>query len=183
MKEFSGFFIILIIIAIVILWYISAMNDLRRTSVKVEEALSDIDVALIKRHDVLTKMLDITKSYAKYEKEVMFETIRLRSGISNAERNSAINTLDQASQFIHAVAENYPQLKSSENFRQLQLSVMDTEEHLQAARRLYNGNVSRLNQKIVSFPTSFVANNLHMKQQEFFEAEEAKKQDVTMDIF
>ncbi|MDF2485316.1 MAG: LemA family protein, partial [Herbinix sp.] len=64
----------------------------------------------------------------------------------------------------------------------LQLSVMDVEEHLQAARRLYNGNVSNLNQKIVSFPSSIVANRLHIAQIEFLEAEEEKRQDIKMNL-
>ncbi|HWT76176.1 MAG TPA: LemA family protein [Mobilitalea sp.] len=174
----AGIFFVLIIS----LWYIATMNDLRRTEIKVEEALSDVDVALIKRHDVMLKMFDISRSYAKYEKEVMIETIRLRSGMSMNERNQAIDALDQANRFINAVAENYPQLRSSENFKQMQISVMDVEEHLQAARRLYNGNISRLNQKIVSFPSSIVASNINMTQKEFLAADEATRQDVKMEL-
>lgn len=182
----NGLFVLIIIVIIVIftivIWYIATMNDLRRTEIKVGEALSDIDVALIKRHDVLLKMLDISKNYAKYEKEVMLETIRLRSGMSMKERNQTMDTLDQANHFINAVAENYPELKSSENFKQLQISVMDAEEHLQAARRLYNGNVSLFNQKIVSFPSSIVANNIHMVQKEFLASDESIRQDIKMDF-
>lgn len=174
--------IVIIVLFAIVIWYIATMNDLRRTEIKVGESLSDIDVALTKRHDVLLKMLDISKNYAKYEKEVMLETIRLRSGMSMNERNKTMDALDQANRFINAVAENYPQLKSSENFKQLQISVMDVEEHLQAARRLYNGNVSILNQKIVSFPSSIVASNINMVQKEFLATEDTKRQDVKMDF-
>lgn len=174
--------LVIVVIIAIVLWYIATLNDLRCTDIKVDEALSDIDVALTKRHDVLMKMLDISKSYAKYEKETMLETIRLRSNMSMGERNQAMEVLDQANHFIHAVAESYPELKSSENFKQMQISIMDVEEHLQAARRLYNGNISRLNQKIVSFPSSIVANRIHMVQKEFLEADEAHRQDVKMDF-
>ena len=175
-------FILLFVIAIIILWYITTMNGLRRSQIKVSEALSDIDVALIKRHDVLIKMLEITKAYAKYEKETILETIHLRSGMSNSQRLTALNEMDQASHFFNAIAENYPELRSSENYKQLQISIMDVEEHLQAARRLYNGNVSYLNQKIVSFPSSIVAKQLNILPENFLEAEAGKKQDIKMNF-
>lgn len=168
------------LIFIIFIWYISTMNSLRRAEVKIDEALSAIDVALVKRYDVLTKMLDICKNYIKYEKETILETIKLRSGMSMEDRKSVNKDLDQANNFINAVAENYPELKSSENFRQLQVSVMEVEEHLQAARRLYNSNVSYLNQRIVSFPSSIVASSLSLRSRLFFEAEDSKKQDVDM---
>ncbi len=175
-------FFMLLAIAIIILWYISTMNGLRRSQIKISEALSDIDVALIKRHDVLIKMLEITKAYAKYEKETILETIHLRSGMSSSQRSAALNEMDQASHFFNAIAENYPALRSSENYKQLQISIMDVEEHLQAARRLYNGNVSYLNQKIVSFPSSIVAKQLNISPENFLEAEAGKKQDIKMDL-
>lgn len=174
--------IIIIVLILCILWYISTMNKLRRAQVKIDEALSDIDVALIKRHDVLMKMLDICKNYAKYEKETILATINLRSDMSVADRNQAVDDMDEASKYVHVVAENYPQLQSSDNFRQLQIAVMNVEEHLQAARRLYNGNINYLNQKIVSFPSSIVANMLNIKQKDFLEAGQDVKQDIKMDF-
>ena len=170
------------LIFIIFIWYVSTMNSLRRAEVKIDEALSSIDVALTKRYDVLTKILDICKNYIKYEKETILETIKLRSGMSIEDRKAANTDLDQASNFINAVAENYPELKSSENFRQLQVSVMEVEEHLQAARRLYNSNVAYLNQKLISFPTSIIAKNLGLTSRLFFEADVSKKQDVDMDF-
>jgi LemA protein len=182
----EGLTTLLIVITVIVLavafWYIATMNGLRYAEIKVKEALSDIDVALQKRHDVLIKMLDVSKGYASYEKEIMLETIRLRSGMSMKERNVAMNEQDQAKSFINAVAENYPQLRSSENFKQMQIAIMDVEEHLQAARRLYNGNIAHLNQKIVSFPSSIVANKIQMTQKEFLQAEESKLQDVKMNF-
>lgn len=170
------------VITIIILWYIATGNALKRTEIKVKEALADIDVALIKRHDMLMKMLDISKGFAIFEKGTMLETIRLRTGMSLKERSQAAEAMDDTARNLLAVAENYPELKSNENFRQLQLSVMDAEEHLQAARRLYNGNVSTLNQKIVSFPTSIVAGRLGMTCIDFLKADEAKRQDIKMDL-
>ncbi len=175
-------FIALLVIFIIVIWYVTTMNGLRRSQVKINEALSDIDVALMKRHDVLVKLLDVTKAYAKYEKETILETIKLRSGMSMSERTKAVHEMEQANHFINAVAENYPELRSSDNYKQLMISIMDVEEHLQAARRLYNGNISYLNQQIVSFPSNLVANHLNISQQDFLESEESKRQDVKMDL-
>ena len=169
-----------VIILIVLIAYISISNNLNRSVVKIEEAESGIDVALTKRFDVLTKMLDVTKAYAAHERETIKETINLRSGMSMAERSEANGRMNEAFGTIIVVAEAYPELKSSENLRQLQVAVADTEEHLQAARRVYNSNVSAYNQAIVSFPGSVVANIKHMGPKEFFEAESAKRKDVDM---
>ena len=100
--------------------------------------------------------------------------------MSMTERNAANTQMDQAANQIKLLAEAYPELKSSNNFIQLQNSIADVEEHLQAARRLYNSNVSAYNTKIVMFPNTIVANGMGAKEKEFFEAEEAKRSDVQM---
>jgi len=149
--------IIVLILVIIIVWYISTCNRLKRAIIKIDEADSGIDVALTKRYDVLTKMLDVAKGYAKHEKETLGEVIKLRKGMSIAEKQEANNKMTDTLGKINVLAEAYPELKSSENFKALQLSISDVEEHLQAARRLYNANISSYNQDIVTFPTSIVA--------------------------
>lgn len=168
------------IVLLILIWYISVLNGLRRAAVKIKEAESGIDVALTKRFDVLTKMLDVTKAYAEHERTTIMETIHLRKGMSMSERNDVNQRMNEAMGSINAVAEQYPQLRSNENFKQLQISITDVEEHLQAARRLYNGNVSSYNQSIVSFPQSIVAGMASMSQKEFFEADAGKRSDVEM---
>lgn len=176
------YILIPIILLIVLLWYISTSNKLNRSVVKIDEALSGIDVALTKRYDVLTKMIEVVKSYTKYEKETLFETIKLRKDMSMEERNVANKAMDESFKNISVVAENYPELKSSENYKTLQQSIADVEEHLQAARRLYNSNVSIYNQLLVSFPTSSIAKTKGMVKKDFFEAEDVKKEDVKIDL-
>ena len=171
-----------IIIFIIAIWYISTSNKLNRAVVKIDESLSGIDVALTKRYDVLTKMIDVVKSYAKHEKETLFEVINLRKDMSIQERNDANHAMDENFKKINIVAENYPELKSSENYKTLQQSIADVEEHLQAARRLYNSNVSLFNQLLVSFPTSSIAKSKGMTKKDFFEADEVKKEDVKIDL-
>ena len=173
---------IIVIIVLIIIWYIVTSNKLNRSIVKIDEALSGIDVALTKRYDVLTKMIEVVKSYAKHEKETLFEVIKLRKDMSIKEINDANRVMDENFRKINVVAESYPELKSSENYKTLQQSIVDVEEHLQASRRLYNSNVSLYNQLLVSFPTSIVAKNKKMTKKEFFEIDETKKEDVKIDL-
>ena len=174
--------IIAIVILIILISFISISNTLNKAVVKIDEADSGIDVALTKRYDVLTKMLDITKEYAKHEKETLFETINLRKDMTMAEKSEANNKMSEAFGKINVIAEAYPELKSSENFKTLQLSVSDVEEHLQAARRLYNANISSYNQMIVSFPINIIAGMKGLTKRDFFVADEAKKEDVKMEF-
>ena len=171
-----------ILILIIIIWYISGSNKLKRMVVKIEEALSGIDIALTKRHDVLTKMVDIVKGYAKHEKETLFEVVNLRKEMSLTEMSNENKKMDENLQKLNMVVENYPKLKASENFMELEKAAADIEEHLQAARRCYNSNVSIYNQTVLSFPTSIIAKNKGMAEREFFEAEENDKENVEISI-
>lgn len=172
--------VLAVVVVLVLIWYISTLNKLNRTEVKINESRSGIDIALTKRFDVITKLFDITKAYAKHEKSTIMETIKMRSGMSLKECNEANSVMNEAQRSINVIAEAYPELKSSENFKQLQMTVADVEEHLSASRRAYNSNVSLFNQMIVSFPTSIIANSRKITAKEFFEAETEKRNDVKM---
>ena len=176
------FYVLIALVVALLIAFISISNKLNRARVKIEEAGSDIDVSLTKRYDVLTKMVDVVKSYAKYEKETIFETIHLRKNMTMQEKNEANRLMGEGFERIHALAENYPALRASENYNTLQKAVADVEEHLQASRRLYNANVSRYNQLIATFPTSLVAGLRGLGKEEFFSAEDHKRQDVKMDL-
>ena len=102
--------------------------------------------------------------------------------MSMVERNAAANQMTDMLNRINVLAEQYPELKSSENYKQLQNAIVDTEEHLQAARRLYNSNVSAYNRKLVVFPSSIIAGMAGAVQKPFFEAEESKRADVKMNL-
>lgn len=173
---------IIVLIIIFVIWCISTSNKLNRTIVKIEEADSGIDIALTKRYDVLVKMMDTAKAYTKHEKETLFEVINLRQGMTLNEKNDVNNKMNNNFDKIQIIAENYPELKSSENYKVLQQSIVEVEEHLQAARRMYNSNVSIYNQMIVTFPTSIIANSKSMTKKDFFEVEESKKSDVKIDL-
>lgn len=179
--------IILIIVLLLVLffiifgWYVSVSNDINQILVKIEEADSGIDVALTKRYDVLTKMVEIVKSYVNYESETFVKTINLRKNIPLNEKNEINKKMNKEFEKIQVVAENYPELKSSENYKTLQNAILDVEEHLQASRRAYNSNVSIYNQMLVTFPKSLVAKSKSMIKKEFFEVDDMKK-DVSINL-
>lgn len=168
------------VVVVAVGWAIGTNNSIKVAEQKVKESLSGIDVALTKRYDVLTKMLDVVKGYKEHEKDVLTEIVSLRSGMSMSERKAANGKMDELMSQIKLAVENYPELRSNTNFLQLQTTIADVEEHLQAARRLYNANVTAYNSKLIVFPNSLIANAIGAKQAEFFEAEEAKRQDVSM---
>jgi len=174
------------LVLILVFWYIGVMNRLRQLELKVDEAESGIDVALTKRFDMLIKMLQTTKGYAKHEAETLENVVKWRNGIpkeaSLKDKEEFFNQLNQVAQGINVVVEKYPDLKANTVFMELQSAVANTEEHLQAARRLYNANVTSINTIIVTFPQSIVANIMKMDKKPYFEAEEQKRQDVTFDF-
>ena len=172
--------LVLMLFIIAVIWIISTRNSFVRLKVKISEAESGIDVALTKRYDVLTKLLDVTKGYAEHEKTVLTQTAMLRSGSTLKEKEEYSSKLTEAFRQIYAVAENYPVLTADRSFKELQMTISDTEEHLQAARRAYNGSVSIYNQKINTFPSNIIADSMGLESIDFFQAEEEKRQDVSM---
>ena len=168
----------LIILALIAFWCIRTVNDFKKKEIRVQEGLSGVEVALTKRFDMLTKMLDTAKRYMAHESELFTKVIELRRGMSVAEMNDAQQQMDALSGRFFAVAENYPALRSSEVFAELQRGIRDAEEHLQAARRLYNSNVTAYNTAIAMFPAKILAGSHQPK--EFFAADAGKREDVKM---
>jgi len=174
--------ILIVIILILLVWYIVTSNKLNRLQVKIQEADSGIDVALEKRYAVLTKMVDTVRAYAEHEKETLFNVIKLREKMSIDEKSEVNKRMDDEFRKLNVIAENYPELLSSENYKTLQESIVDVEEHLQAARRAYNSNVSIFNQEIVTFPTKIVSSMKGLKKMPFFVADDKRKEDVKIDL-
>lgn len=181
--------IIIVVVAILLLiaiWFIATMNSLRQNEVKVNEAESGIDVALTKRFDTLSKMIDTVKGYTKHEAKTFENVVKWRKGLPDdltlEQKQEFMQKLNQVQADINVAVERYPDLKAEKVFTNLQKTIADVEEHLQAARRLFNANASRLNQKIVTFPTSIVASKIGMEKKPFFEAELEKRADVKMDF-
>ncbi|HEY8406018.1 MAG TPA: LemA family protein [Acholeplasma sp.] len=176
---------IAVLALIFFIWYFTEVNAFNTMLVKIDESESSIDIALTKRYDILTKMVSATKGYMKHEQETLTKVISMRQPAHNApiaEKEAFANQLSAGLSAINVVAEQYPDLKASANFAKLQDATVEVEENLQAARRVYNSNVSLYNQKVVVFPSSIIANWKKFTKKDFFEAEATKRQDVEFDF-
>lgn len=160
-----------------VLWYISTMNNLRQMLVKVEEAQSSIGIMLVKRYDTLMDSMKAVKGYVKHENEIFMNfTPPVSNNIEDLEASMA--SQKKAFDSLMAVGNLYPELKSSELFKNFQNQIADENEHLAAAKRCYNSNVTFYNQKAVAFPTSIVASAIGKSKLDFLKEEnlEAKKE-------
>lgn len=152
---------ILIIIAVVAVILIIIYNSLVRKRNETENAFGTIDVMLKKRYDLIPNLVATVKQYAEHEKSTFAQITEMRSksfaSLSNQEKADFDAAFSQASTHFFAVAENYPQLKASENFGQLQRALNETEEQLSAARRTYNASVTDYNNAVQTFPSNLLA--------------------------
>ena len=174
--------IALIVIAVLIIWIIIMYNSLISAKLKVDNAWSQIDVQLQRRFDLIPNFVETVKGYAKHEQETLTNVIELRQGMSVSEKANASKEMDALMGKVNVLVENYPDLKANTTYIELQRSIVDCEEHLQAARRLYNSNVTEFNKLLVVFPSSVVAGMKNLTKQDFFEVEEEKKQDVKINL-
>lgn len=151
--------------------FISASNRLKKYLVKIDESKRNLDIALAKRYDTISEMIKVAKSFAKHETDAFTNIVKLRQE-GTISSNDAIKNQNDAIKEILALAEAYPELKSSAEFLRLQDEIDDENEKLAAAKRIVNGNISILNQEIVSFPTSLVAKANSIKKMEFLTEED-----------
>jgi len=175
-------YIIIALIVIVIFWLIAAYNGLVNLRNRAKEAWADIDVQLKRRHDLIPNLIETVKGYAAHERGVFERVTEARTKAIGAqtvaEKGQAENFLSNTLKSLFAVAENYPDLKASTNFLELQRDLRDTEDKIQAARRFYNGNVRDLNIRVESFPVNLIVSTLGFKKMEFFEIGEAEEREV-----
>jgi len=169
-------YIILVVIAIIIFWAVFAYNRFVSLKNRAKEAWSDIDVQLKRRYNLIPNLVETVKGYASHERELFEKVTEARTKAMGAktvkEHSQAENMLSSALKTLFAVSENYPNLKASQNFLELQRELRDTEDKIQAARRFYNGNVRDLNIKIESFPSKIIAGLFRFKKMDLFEIEE-----------
>lgn len=168
------------IVAILAIWFISVFNGIVTLRNRTQEAWSDIDVQLKRRHDLIPNLIETVKGYAKHEKELFEKVTQARADAINAkgagESSKAENVLTDALKSVFAVAENYPDLKATANFQKLQDELTDTENKIEAARRFYNGNVRDFNIKIQVFPNNIFAGMMAAKAFELFGMAEGEKE-------
>ena len=178
-------YIILAVVVVVVLWVIGVFNGLVVLRNRTKEAWSDIDVQLKRRYDLIPNLVETVKGYATHERELFEKVTQARANAISAQgakqKAQAENMLSDTLKSLFAVSENYPDLKASVNFLELQRELTDTEDKIQASRRFYNANVRDLNIKIESFPANTIAGMFGFKQMELFEtASEAEREPVSV---
>lgn len=166
-SEFTAIGIIALIIFIVLIWWVKTSNRFNRYKVVIDESKKNVDIALAKRYDTICEMIKVAKSYARHEASTFSDVIKLRQNANIKEFNATIQNQDKEISKIFALAESYPDLKSSQEFINLQDEISDENEQLAAAKRIVNNNISIINQEIVSFPKSVVAKSKGLKEMEF----------------
>lgn len=170
--------ILIVILAVIVLWFISTQRKLVAMDENINNAFSQIGVQLSSRWDALTALLDLTKGYAKHEYETLSETIKMRSAITSKSTvedvNKQENILTETLGKIMAVAESYPELKANENYIRTMDSVNEYEKMVRQSRLIYNDSVTKLNRTIRMFPASVAAGILHITSRDYLEANEKK---------
>ena len=173
--------VIIVVVVVVLLLLFGAVmyNGLVRLNQQANEAWSDITVQLKRRADLIPNLVNTVKGYAAHEKSVFEDVTAARANTLSAqtpgEAAKAEGDFQKTMKSLFAVAENYPDLKASQNFQELQAELTDTEDKIQASRRFYNGVVRDFNTKRKTFPTNIFASLLGFKQdKEFFEVDEAE---------
>lgn len=174
--------VIIIVVAIILLWFILSYNSFIRLRNRVDNAWSQIDVQLKRRFDLIPNLVETVKGYMKHEKSTLKEITEARTAFLNAKGPSqmakAENMLSGALKSIFAVAENYPKLRASENFMQLQEELSGTESKIAYARQFYNDSVQEWGTKLQSFPSNIIAKIFSFTQREFFKVEGAEREPV-----
>ena len=172
--------VVIVIVALIILAaliYIGIRNSMIGSRNRVDEAWSGIDVQLKRRHDLVPNLVETVKGYATHESEVFEKATKARAEAMSArgvgDTAQAEAKLTGALTDLRAVAENYPQLRATENFQQLTRQLSELEDEIQASRRIYNSNVQSYNTSIQQFPASIIANQSGFTPREFFEIEDA----------
>lgn len=179
-------YIILAITILILIYGFATYNNFVKLSNQVKEAFSTMDVYLKKRWDLIPNIVEVVKEYAKHEKDTLKEIIELRNNaynnMSNSERVDANTKLSNGLNKLMAIAENYPDLKSNENYRDLSNQLSKVEEDIANSRKYYNGAVRVYNNKIQMFPSNLIASMTGYKEQKMFEISNNEKENVKVEL-
>ena len=179
--------ILLVIVALIVIaaiYIVSTRNSLVVLRNRAQDQLSQIDVQLKRRFDLIPNLVETIKGYAKHEKDTLESVVSARNSYLSAngteDQLKADGELTKAVNKLFALAESYPDLKANENFLNLQNELSATEEKIMYARQFYNDSVLNLNNKIELFPSNLVASMFGFKKEKFFEASQAEKENVSV---
>jgi len=184
----TALWIVIVVGVVIVLWIILAFNKLVRLRNRIENAWSQIDVQLKKRFNLVPNLVKTVKAYMKHERTVFKEITEARSIMTKAKKGDvkskakANNMLTDALKTIFAVAENYPKLRASENFMQLQEELSGIENKIAYARQFYNDQVLKLDNATDVFPTSIIAKLFNIGKKDYFEISKEEKKNVEVEF-
>ena len=180
----SPLMIVLIIIAVVVIWIVATYNKFVALNQRVKQAQGGIDVYLKQRFDLIPNLVETVKGFAAHEKELMENIAKLRQDYDsrNDQDITESQNLNDRYTRILAMVENYPELKSNEAFLKLQKSLSKIESQLQAARRIYNSEVTEFNTKRYKFPSNIIANVFGFSEKTLFEIADSERENVNINI-
>lgn len=177
-----GLYIALGVVAVFIIYLVCLYNSLVKSRNNAEEAFSTMDVYLKKRWDIVPNLVEVVKGYTKHEKETLKEIVELRNlsygTMSSQEKIQANNKLSQSLGKLLAVAEAYPQLKSDQNYIQLNEQLFGLEDEIANSRKYYNGSVKALNNKIDVFPNNIFSKMFKFEKMSMYEALAKERENV-----
>ncbi len=184
-------FTIVISIAVIILflvayYVITIFNTIIKHKNAIDNAFASVDVMLKKRHELIPNLVNAVKGYLNHEKSTLSEIVSLRNRAENAtlppaQKMIIENALSQSLEKVLLQVEDYPDLKASENFLQLQQALNTVEEYLSASRRFYNAAVTQYNNSIEIFPNNLIASRFGFLKQDVFESKNEERQSVDLD--
>ncbi len=182
---FCGFFVVVFIL-LALFYIVSVYNGLINLRNSIDKAWANIDVLLKQRSDLIPNLVETVKGYKAYERSVLEEIARLRTAMMSAEGPAAkarpSEAISASLKTIFAVAENYPELKASESFLELQQQLSSIEDQIADRREFYNDSVMLFNTRIHSIPDMVFASLLGFKDKEYFKASEGEKEEVDVDF-
>jgi LemA protein len=171
--------IVIVVVVLLLLWIVGMYNGLVRKRNNSENAWAQVDVQLKRRHDLIPNLVETVKGYAAHERGTFDEVTQARTAAQQAQgpqaQAAAENVLTQALGRLFAVAENYPQLRATENFQQLQAQLSDTEQKIAIARQVYNDTVLTYDNALETVPTSIIAGIFNFRPREYFQADDADR--------
>ena len=174
--------ILVVILVILVLFVIVEYNMMVKLKKQMNNSYSVIDVYLQKRFDLIPNLVEVTKGYANYEKDILSKITEYRTSYNQNKDKESLNKLNDEYNNLMLVVENYPDLKASEQFLQLQKSLSKVESELQAARRIYNTDTTKYNTKLSVFPSNIIANIFGFKEGELFELEDRAVQGANVEV-
>lgn len=179
-------FIISLVIIGLVSWFFTIYNGLIHVKENIKKSWANIDVLLMQRSDEIPKLIKVLKSFAKHEKKMFDNVMVARKSYLGAnsitEKADADNQISDALKSVFALSEAYPELRSNENFLNLQDRISGLENEISDRRELYNESVNNYNIRIQSLPDVVIANAMGLDQEEMFQVHDLKKKDIDIDL-